>query len=266
MSHKYASVSWNRQKIRYDTVLALGVISYLALFIALGALLNPNATAETLIIRAFGTCAILLLHIVLVIGPLCRLSTKFLPLLYNRRHLGVTTFFLGLIHGTFSLIQFHALGDVNPLISLFISNTRINSLSEFPFQQLGFAALIILSLMAATSHDFWLKNLTPRVWKTLHMFVYVAYGLLIAHVLLGVLQAETNPLLAVMLGLGLTAVLSLHLIAAYREHRQDANQLSSLHDEFVDVCAVNEIPESRARIVLLGAERIAVFRYNDSVS
>lgn len=266
MSHKYVPISWNRQKRRYDTVLASGVVAYLALFIGLGTLINPHATAETLIIRAFGTCAILLLHIVLMIGPLCRLSTKFLPLLYNRRHLGVTTFFLGLVHGTFSLIQFHALGNVNPLVSLFISNTRINSLSEFPFQQLGFAALIILLLMAATSHDFWLRTLTPPIWKALHMLVYVAYGLLVAHVLLGALQAETNPALALMPGLGMTMVLSLHLVAANLERRKDASKVSSLRDEYIDVCAVNEIPESRARIVSLGAERIAVFRYGESVS
>ena len=31
--------------------------------------------------------------------------------------------------------------------------------------------------MAATSHDFWLHNLTAPVWKALHMSVYVAYAL-----------------------------------------------------------------------------------------
>jgi hypothetical protein len=47
------------------------------------------------------------------------------------------------------------------------------------------AALLILLLMAATSHDFWLKNLTAPVWKRLHMLVYAAYALLLAHLLLG---------------------------------------------------------------------------------
>ena len=50
--------------------------------------------------------------------------------------------------------------------------------------------------MAATSHDFWLHNLSAPVWKRLHMLVYVAYALLIAHVTLGALQSETSPLLA----------------------------------------------------------------------
>ena len=67
---------------------------------------------------ALGTAALLLLHVILCIGPLCRLDRRFLPLLYNRRHLGVTMFLLALAHGTFSIFQFHALGNLNPLVSL----------------------------------------------------------------------------------------------------------------------------------------------------
>jgi hypothetical protein len=52
-----------------------------------------------LLIRALGTCAFLLLHLVLCIGPLARFDRRFLPLLYNRRHLGVATFLVGLFHG-----------------------------------------------------------------------------------------------------------------------------------------------------------------------
>src|SRR5207302_4707264 len=104
-----------------------------------------------------------------------------------------------LAHGVFSIVQFHALGDTNPLVSVFVSNTRYASLADFPFQALGFFALLILFLMAATSHDFWLHNLGAPVWKRLHMLVYAAYGLLIAHVALGALQSETSPLLAAVL-------------------------------------------------------------------
>src|SRR5262249_15820541 len=154
-------------------------------FAGIGFLIYPTATAETLLIRAFGTLALLLLHIVLSIGPLCRLDRRFLPLLYNRRHLGVTMFIIALVHGVFSIVQFHALGDVSPFISLFLSNTRYGSVSSFPFQILGFMALLILSLMAATSHDFWLHNLSAPAWKRIHMMVYGAYALLIAHVVLG---------------------------------------------------------------------------------
>src|SRR5207249_7830655 len=181
------------------------------LFIGFGALLFPYATAETLIIRATGSAAFLLLHVVLCSGPLCRLDSRFLPLLYNRRHLGVVTFLLGAVHGIFAIIQFHSLGDKDALVSLLTSDQNFGSLPDFPFQQLGFLALLILFVMAATSHDFWLRNLTAPVWKRLHMLVYAAYAFLIAHVTLGALQSETSPILAIVLGVGLATVLSLHV-------------------------------------------------------
>src|SRR5712692_8844162 len=200
MSHQYQAIGWNRQKRVYDVVVLAGVTLYIALFIGFGALRFPYATAETLIIRAAGSAAFLLLHVVLCIGPLCRLDSRFLPLLYNRRHLGVVTFLLGAVHGVFAIIQFHSLGDKDPLVSLLTSNRNFGSLPDFPFQQLGFLALLILFLMAATSHDFWLRNLTPPIWKSLHMLVYVAYALLIVHVTLGLLQSETSPVLALATG------------------------------------------------------------------
>src|SRR5262249_32645886 len=167
--------------------------------------------------------------------------------------LGVTIFLLALAHGVFSLIQFHALGDVNPLVSLFVSNTRFGSVPDFPFQALGFFALLILFLMAATSHDFWLNNLTAPVWKRLHMMVYVAYGLLIAHVALGALQSETSPLLTALLAVGITVVCGLHIGAGAVERRRD-RALAQEADGFVAVCALDQIPEKRARVFSCGGE------------
>jgi sulfoxide reductase heme-binding subunit YedZ len=265
MSVKYAAISWNRQKKIYDLLIGVGVLIYVALFIVLGVFLQPNATAETLLIRGFGTCALLFLHIVLMIGPLCCLSPKFLPLLYNRRHLGVTTFLLGLFHGGLAIFQFHALGTVNPFVSIFISNTRFGSVADFPFQILGLAALVILFLMAATSHDFWLNNLTAPVWKTLHMLVYAAYALLIGHVLLGVLQSETNHVLTVILGFGLVLVVGLHLIAGFKERSAD-KEINQNGDDFVEACLIEEIPEKRACIRTISGERVAIFKHDGKIS
>ena len=89
-------------------------------------LTNPELTAETVIIRGFGSLAILMLHIILVIGPLTRLHSNFLPLLYNRRHLGVSMFLAALVHGVFSIIQFHTLGNKNPIYSIFTENMEKN--------------------------------------------------------------------------------------------------------------------------------------------
>ncbi len=267
MSHGYRAIGWNRQKRIYDGIMASGIVAYITLFIGVGSAIHPNATIETLLIRAFGTCALLMLHIILSIGPLCRLFPRLLPLLYNRRHFGVAMFLMALAHGAFSLIQFHALGDLNPLVSVFVSNTRYDSLANFPFQPLGLFALLILFLMAATSHDFWLANLTAPVWKRLHMMVYIAYGLIVAHVALGVLQAETNWILAATLATGMIVVLGLHLIAGWRERKLDQASDSKISaGEFVDVCGVGEIENNRAKIVTLSGERVAVFKYDGKVS
>ncbi len=266
MSVQYVAISWNRQKKIYDVVLAFLLALYLVLFVGIGAWLNPTATAETLLIRAFGTGAFLLLNIVLCIGPLARLDRRFLPLLYNRRHLGVTTFLLGLAHGGFALFQFHALGNVNPLVSLFISNPRYGSVADFPFQALGVFALIILFIMAATSHDFWLRNLSAPMWKRLHMLVYIAYTLLVAHIVLGALQSETSSVLAGTLIVGMATVVSLHLAAAFREKRVDRARAQAEKDGFVEVCKFDRITEKCATIISLSGERVAVFRYDGKVS
>ena len=266
MSLNYQAVLWNRQKKIYDSLIVLGVLIYLGLFIGVGSAVRPQSTIETLLIRAFGTLALALLHVILSIGPLCRLDRRFLPLLYNRRHLGVTMFLCALVHGLFSIFQFHTLGNVNPLVSVLSANTRIDSLAQFPFQPLGLAALVILFLMAVTSHDFWLANLGAPVWKSLHMLVYVAYGLLILHVVLGVLQAETNPILTWLLGAGFVWVVSLHLVSGFRETAGDRELAGPEVDGYVRACAVDDIQDDRARIVCLTGERVAIFRYDGKVS
>jgi nitrite reductase/ring-hydroxylating ferredoxin subunit/DMSO/TMAO reductase YedYZ heme-binding membrane subunit len=264
VSQSYRAVGWNRQKRRYDLTIAAGVAAYLVIFICVGFAIDGEATIETLIIRACGTAALFLLHVVLAIGPLCRLDRRLLPLLYNRRHLGVATFLLAAVHGVFAVVQFHALGDVNPLASVLVTSRSYASLADFPFQQLGLGALAILFAMAATSHDFWLRTLSAPVWKSLHMFVYLAYALVVAHVALGALQAERSPVLPAVLLSGVAIVSTLHLMAARRERARDVERATS--HAFVDVCAVDDIPDRRARTVCVSGERVAVFKYDGRVS
>ncbi|NOS56092.1 MAG: Rieske 2Fe-2S domain-containing protein [Cyclobacteriaceae bacterium] len=264
MSASYKAILWNRYKKMYDWVLLGFVLIYLLLFISITLVANPEVTQETLIIRAFGSLAILLLHIILMIGPLARLNSAFLPILYNRRHLGVTMFCMAAIHGIFSIIQFHSLGNINPIVSVFLSNTHYESFTKFPFEAFGFLALVILFLMAITSHDFWLHNLSPRVWKTLHMMVYVAYTLIILHVLLGVLQFETSPMFFSLLGLGMTSIITLHLISGSKEYKKD-KAIENVNG-FVRICSVSEIEEKRAKVVCLQDERIAIFKYDQKIS
>lgn len=266
MGVEYQAVQWNRQKRIYDVVLVGSVAVYLLTFGGVTTYLFPYVTPEILLMRTFGTAAFLLLHVVLCIGPLCRLNPLFLPLLYNRRHAGVTLFLLALIHSVLVVATYHAGGDTNPILSIFVSSPLTGSVAGVPFQPFGFMALVILFLMAATSHDFWLANLSPPVWKSLHMLVYVAYALLVLHVTFGALQAEASSIYAGAMALGLALVVGLHVAAARLEARADDEFQVRAGERFIDVCAVAEIPENRARIVCLAGERVAIFKYEGKIS
>lgn len=266
MSTTYRSIGWNPNKRRYDRVAVSTIVVFLGIAIAVQALVRPELTIETLLIRALGAAAFTLLHVILCIGPLARLDRRFLPLLYNRRHLGVMMFTLAFGHGLFSIIQFHAGGTLNPLVSVLVSNDRYGTIAQLPFQPFGLAALMILFVMAATSHDFWLHNLTAPVWKALHMCVYLAYALIVSHVMFGVLQGEVSRLLGWTLCGGVLTVFTLHLVAARHEAPRDRKNLNVKRDGFVDVCSVDEIPEKRAVVTCLSGERVAVFRYDGRIS
>jgi nitrite reductase/ring-hydroxylating ferredoxin subunit/DMSO/TMAO reductase YedYZ heme-binding membrane subunit len=263
MSVAYRAVGWNRQKRRYDATVLSGVAAMLVALVGVGAIVNPNATIETLLIRGLAIAAFILLHVILSIGPLCRLDRRFLPLLYNRRHLGVTMFTVAFAHGVFAVVQFHGLGDRNALVSVLTTSGGWTTVADFPFQIPGLLALTILFAMAATSHDFWLHNLTAPVWKTLHMGVYVAYALIVTHVAFGALQSERSPWLAALVSVGVAWVVGLHVTAGLREGHGDKPTLQS---RLVDVGNVGDIPDSRAVVACIGHERVAVFRYGNCVS
>src|ERR1041385_4791321 len=234
MAVAYQAVQWNRQKRIYDFVLVGGVAAFVLTFIAITKILFPLITDEILLMRAFGVAAFVLLHVILCIGPVCRFNSCFVPLLYNRRHMGVTMALLSLVHAVLVVITYHAGSDVNPILSVFVSDPPRGSPLGIPFQPLGFVALVILLLMAATSHDFWLANLTAPVWKTLHMLVYVAYALLVLHVTFGILQAEMSPVYVITVGTGLVMVLGLHVAAALKETAADCEITRSRRREEAD--------------------------------
>ena len=266
MSVNYQPVLWNRQKIIYDTILLISIGIYLYLFQLAPQWIEPDIKPQELEIRAYGSAAFILLHIILSIGPLSRSNNKFLPLLYNRRHMGVTMFLLALNHAHLSIAWYHDLGNLDPYVSLFVSNTRFFSFFAFPFEILGFLGLCILFLMAATSHDFWLANLTAPIWKALHMMVYVAYGLLVSHVVLGALQTNRNFILTGLVGVGFIWIIAIHLITGMREYKKDQGVLTPNEEGYVGVGSIDEIPENRAKIVSISGERVAVFKYDGKIS
>ncbi len=258
MSVKYIPVQWNRNKWLYDGVLIAAAGLYLWVFVTL---VPPALDHEREITgqihnaRAFGTCAFLMLTVILCIGPLARLDDRFLPLLYNRRHFGVLTCFVALTHLGFILDWYYAFSPTPKLEGLLTANTAFGQVLGFPFEALGIFALIVLLVMAATSHDFWLKFLTPRLWKRLHWLIYPAYAAVVGHVALGALQDQTHPALAIMTVGSAALVGGLHVAAAAKARHEPQVEA------WVPVCEAGELRDGFARIVDLGGgERVAVFR------
>lgn len=273
MSVTYRGVGWNRQKKLYDAVLAVGIVGGVAAFGAATFLVSPNATPEAILIRGTAAVALILLHVVLAIGPLARLDRRFAPLLYNRRHLGVAMFFLALIHGALCVLMYHAMGSSNPVVSIFTAYQKdydpfLNqtaNISNFPFEPFGLLALAIFFLMAATSHDFWLRNLGASFWKTTHLLVHVAYGAVVAHVILGVAQSEPSLILPALLGVGFVAIILLHLIAWRKEAAVDRRKAALAADGFADACDASELREGRGAVVVANGERLAVYLHQGRV-
>ena len=264
MSVGFKAVQWNRQKVVYDAILLACVVLFIGTYMTVGALRNPPADKPAWIdlrINAFGTCAFVMLTIVLMIGPLARLSPRFLPLLYNRRHFGVLTFLVALIHAVSVVDWFSAVGAMGDLVTEMTNNPKYMQFIGFPMKALGLFGLTVMFLLAATSHDFWLAFLTPRIWKALHMALYVAYGVLVMHVALGVMQDDRRVFIPVLLGASFAAVTLLHVAAAWRE--RDTRPAAA---GWIAVGAPDTIPDKGARIVVSpDGERIAVFRDGNQV-
>ena len=140
MSVGFRAVQWNRAKRVYDGILLAAVALFLALFTALHWRWHPpkdNLEAIDIGIRAFGTCAFVMLTAILWIGPLARLDRRFRPLLYNRRHFGVLTFLVALAHVALLLSWYLAQGNLASLGAELTKWPDYAKFIGFPFKTLG---------------------------------------------------------------------------------------------------------------------------------
>lgn len=270
MSVKYTPVQWNVNKLVYDLVIVLVIAVYIVLFLKI-APAEIDATQRVqypvMRMRAFGTCAFLMLSIILCIGPLARLDSRFLPLLYNRRHFGVLTFAVALTHATFVIDWYFVFSPTDRYVALLSSNVDYDRALGFPFEAFGIFSLFVLAMLAVTSHDFWLKFLTPPFWKTLHMSLYVGYASLVAHVLFGYLQGSGDALFPVLVALFSFVLVGLHIVVGTRERARDKAGPNTVVDGWIDAVNLDGIHEGRGVVVSIpGAERVAIFRYDGKLS
>lgn len=272
MSVKFVGVQWTRTKQIYDAIVVVGVVAFIQIFERLAASTwggERYVVTPVLEMRAFGACAFTMLSLILCIGPLARLDRRFAPLLYNRRHFGVAMALVAIAHAYHVLTFYYAYSDVRPAAALF-ERDRVFTSASWPFPIFGALALVIVVVMAATSHDFWQKFLGARVWKGIHMLVYLAYMLAVLHVAFGVMQTDTHPALVGVFLASVATVVTLHLVASRRStavDRAPATPKEKDGKRWLDAGPVSAIPKNRALpVVGPTGERIAVIRHAGGVS
>lgn len=275
MSSGYKAVQWNAHKRAYDAAVVSAVVAFIGVYagVSAAALGENSPGPEVLVLRGLGISALGLLHVALSIGPMARLWPGLAPLLYNRRHLGVIIAGIGCLHGLIAVGYYGGFGVRNPVLAVVAGPRTFASVSRFPFEALGLGALVILGVMAATSHDFWLKRLGAAAWKSIHMCVYLAYALLVGHVAWGVMQSEPGPVVPALLGLGVVTLSGLHIAAGLKELRRTPPALAAASDPagdgtpWIDGGQAGTIADGRARVVALpGGERVAVYRQGATLS
>ncbi|HEV8196400.1 MAG TPA: protein-methionine-sulfoxide reductase heme-binding subunit MsrQ [Gemmatimonadales bacterium] len=142
-----------------------------------------------------GRTAIIILFIALSITPLRRL-TGLNGLVKIRRLIGLFAFFYALIHFSIFLVFDLELsfGDL------------LTEVVKRPWITVGFAALMILTLLAVTSPQAMLRRLGGKRWQAIHRLVYLAAILGIVHFLWSQKKDVTLPVrYAVVLGVILGA-------------------------------------------------------------
>jgi len=271
MSATYKPVTWTASKLVYDAAIVSAVMLYIGLFVHVA----PRFDSVTLYndegmtkVQAFGTCAFLMFTFVLCIGPLARLDPRFLPLLYNRRHFGVITAAVAAMHAEYVIEWYFDYGHMSRWVAMLIGNTSYEQVRGFPFELFGMFALTILIVMAVTSHDFWLRFLTPPLWKAIHMVAYLAYASIVIHVALGHLQSAINPIFLVTFVGAVSTVTILHVMAARRDAgaaRPSTRLANDAH--WVEAGRVGEIADDQALTVGLdNGDRVAIFRHGGKLS
>jgi sulfoxide reductase heme-binding subunit YedZ len=130
--------------------------------------LGPNP-AEYLI-RSTGEWTLRFLCITLLMTPL-RVTLKMPEWLLFRRSLGLLTFFYALLHAVcYSLFDMGwAWDDI------------VVDIIKRPFIAVGFAAAVLLSLLAATSSNQAIKKMGVVRWRMLHRCIYAIAALAMLH-------------------------------------------------------------------------------------
>jgi sulfoxide reductase heme-binding subunit YedZ len=145
-------------------LLPLARLFYLGAAGGLGA--NPVET----VIRSLGTWTLMALVVTLSITPL-RLATGWAWPMRLRRMFGLFTFFYAVLH----LAAYLWLDQWFDLAAIW------KDVLKRPYVTAGFAAMLLLVPLAATSSNGWVRRLGGRNWQRLHRLVYAVAALAVLH-------------------------------------------------------------------------------------
>ncbi len=157
----------------FDVSLAVWVTAVFA-----GSLLYFTGTdSTTLFLRVSAILAFVLLHATLFIGPWSHFTTIPLRFYKHRRHLGVATLLLALLHAT--------------TVFRVYFNAEPSQTFQSPFVFFGFTGLYIMVLLGLTSWDRVQKNVTVRQWRKIHTLTLVIYIAMLAAIVFQVQPSFT---------------------------------------------------------------------------
>lgn len=165
-----ASPNWSAKTIsRFKPLLFLLGLYPVMRWVWLGTHDGLTANPVEFLTRSSGTWAIVCLMVTLAVTPLRRLL-KQPGLVRLRRMCGLFAFFYAALHFTAWVYWDRALDP----------SLMIQDVYERPFITVGFAAFVLLCVLAATSTQGWMKRLGKR-WQKLHRAVYLIGGLVVLH-------------------------------------------------------------------------------------
>lgn len=152
-------VFWYKKEEKYDIYLAASVL----LVFILSRLIFRAIDQPTLVLRTSSILAFVTLNLLLLIGPWSRFSGRILKIYHYRRHLGVTTFFLGWLHASIVFANYFGYSIEEAFSSIFVFY--------------GFTGLFLMFWLGLTSSDYIQVKMKDSWWKVIHasiMLVYIA--------------------------------------------------------------------------------------------
>ena len=163
-------MSWNAASVsRFKPLVFAGGLFPVARWVWLGATSGLTANPIEFLTRSSGTWALVWLLICLGVTPVRRMLGQ--PALVRiRRMCGLFAFFYAFLHFTAWAWWDRALD-----LSLMVADVW-----ERPFITAGFAAFVLMTALAVTSTQGWMRRLGRR-WQSLHRAIYAIGGLAILH-------------------------------------------------------------------------------------